>query len=1036
MNSLISVIVPSYNGEYFIGKCLDSVCSQTYKNLEIIVVDDGSKDRTEEIVKKYISTDPRIRLIKHAGNKGLFQSRITGVKAATGDYVTFIDCDDYLSLDYIRTLYTVAKKNNSELVIGDIVETYDGKAFYYNLTPNRLYNFAVSGRKGEAASVFLKQKYSSYEYHCIAGKLFARKLWQRCLSQLEDYSVNHPKVVMWEDLIFSTVLWKNAFSAANNEHHNVYYFYVKHSGASTMTVKKDDTQKERHLTSCFDALSFFMNEYADTNLIEERDGFYDSACRTIAMDLSPCDSQRIKNLYKTLTKKDLDEQVRKNRPKFPTARTMVDNSFYKKESIIKAISGNEINVVSFDVFDTLVTRSVIAPSDVFSLLSNELNHKFGFCAIDFARIRIESEAVARESLVSSITEDITLDQIYSVISDKAGLSCDVLGWAKAKEIELEMCVCNQRVGVKQLYDIAVAQGKKIIVCSDMYLPKDVICRMLEKSGYAISEEDVYVSSEIKKSKATANLYKYVQRKLGCSSSEFVHIGDTYESDYNQAIKAGWLAFCVPRVSDCLFGCGVDKYSSDTVRRIVYNPVTNVDTRVYQRKIQLRLALGLSAGKIFGEFGETFNPESDFGISPTAVGYGCLGPHLLAVCQWIHKIVIDNDIPQIAFVARDGYLVKESYRLLYPDSPLEITYIRVSRKAVLLADVSSKEDLFSLFTKLNVLNGFTPLSLLDCLMPVIPASKTKAEVISYLQSNGFNPSSPFKRVIEFVNCLHIIADKFVDLSMLDDYKSTLRSYFKVVKPGAYIFDIGYNGRIESALTKLLGYNVGSLYIHVNGDLAGIRNSMLGNKMFTFYDYKPMFTGTIRELLFSEIAPSVDRFKNENGKIVPVFADRASDFVNDLIVSAIQKSSLTFIADYRKATSTLQIPVANGEELSAFYEYFMHYSKPADRKIFMNFVFEDAIGMGEINVIGEWNRNVPSTNIVVVDNHPSLNFIGGEEIYMDGYIVSMIRLINRLFPKGSMKRERMKKLAAFFFHRGGGEDNYLQFPSESSFNWLCA
>lgn len=100
---MISVIVPAYNSEMFIGKCIDNVLEQTYSNWELIAVDDGSRDKTFGILKKYAEVDSRIRVI-HQENQGPGIARNTGIAEAKGNYVVFIDSDDYIEKDYFLLL--------------------------------------------------------------------------------------------------------------------------------------------------------------------------------------------------------------------------------------------------------------------------------------------------------------------------------------------------------------------------------------------------------------------------------------------------------------------------------------------------------------------------------------------------------------------------------------------------------------------------------------------------------------------------------------------------------------------------------------------------------------------------------------------------------------------------------------------------------------------------------------------------------------------------------------------------------------------
>lgn len=111
---LISVIVPIYNVESYLERCIDSIIFQTYKNIEIILVDDGSPDRCGEICDLYAAKESRIKVI-HKENGGLSDARNIGVKEAIGEYITFIDSDDFVAPEYIEYLYELLKSNNADI---------------------------------------------------------------------------------------------------------------------------------------------------------------------------------------------------------------------------------------------------------------------------------------------------------------------------------------------------------------------------------------------------------------------------------------------------------------------------------------------------------------------------------------------------------------------------------------------------------------------------------------------------------------------------------------------------------------------------------------------------------------------------------------------------------------------------------------------------------------------------------------------------------------------------------------------------------
>lgn len=108
---LVSVIIPVYNVENYIHECINSVLDQTYQNIEVILIDDGSSDRCPEICDEYVEKDSRVRVI-HKTNGGLSDARNCGIKNAMGEYLTFVDSDDCIAKEMIETLYLLCKKKN------------------------------------------------------------------------------------------------------------------------------------------------------------------------------------------------------------------------------------------------------------------------------------------------------------------------------------------------------------------------------------------------------------------------------------------------------------------------------------------------------------------------------------------------------------------------------------------------------------------------------------------------------------------------------------------------------------------------------------------------------------------------------------------------------------------------------------------------------------------------------------------------------------------------------------------------------------
>ena len=128
MNPLISVIIPIYNVEKYLARCVDSIVNQTYKNLEIILVDDGSPDRCPQMCDDYAKKDSRIKVV-HKKNGGLSNARNAGMAVATGEYISFIDSDDYVSDDFFECLLDVMNKENSDIAECSVVKFYEDNRF-------------------------------------------------------------------------------------------------------------------------------------------------------------------------------------------------------------------------------------------------------------------------------------------------------------------------------------------------------------------------------------------------------------------------------------------------------------------------------------------------------------------------------------------------------------------------------------------------------------------------------------------------------------------------------------------------------------------------------------------------------------------------------------------------------------------------------------------------------------------------------------------------------------------------------------------
>ncbi len=122
-NVQISIIIPIFNSEKYLKRCLDSLTNQTFKDIEIICINDGSTDNSLKILENYKNIDDRIKIINQ-NNQGQSVARNVGIKVATGKYIAFVDADDWVDKDFFEKLYDAAEKNNCDIAVGGIIRLH------------------------------------------------------------------------------------------------------------------------------------------------------------------------------------------------------------------------------------------------------------------------------------------------------------------------------------------------------------------------------------------------------------------------------------------------------------------------------------------------------------------------------------------------------------------------------------------------------------------------------------------------------------------------------------------------------------------------------------------------------------------------------------------------------------------------------------------------------------------------------------------------------------------------------------------------
>ncbi|WP_295156254.1 glycosyltransferase family 2 protein [uncultured Brachyspira sp.] len=224
----VSVIIPIYNVEKYLSKCLDSIINQTLKDIEIICINDCSTDNSENIIKEYIKKDNRIKLINHNENQGLGFARNTGIYNSTSNYLVFIDSDDFVSSNFAEELYNTALKYDADIVFTNNIYTvnenkYYIKPYYHNRLKKWKKDFKDKCFEGISNfNVNTPEKENTPEYPLAVAwnKLYKKEF-------LEEKKLLYTKVRLAEDVdMFYRILANSPKICYNN---NAKYYYLQRS---------------------------------------------------------------------------------------------------------------------------------------------------------------------------------------------------------------------------------------------------------------------------------------------------------------------------------------------------------------------------------------------------------------------------------------------------------------------------------------------------------------------------------------------------------------------------------------------------------------------------------------------------------------------------------------------------------------------------------------------------------------------------------------------------------------------------------------
>lgn len=903
---LVSIVIPVYNSEKYLPTALDALVGQTYKNLEIIVVNNGSSGDVDNIFEDYKELYPeRIwKLIKLNENVGLFHARLKGWEHSTGDFLATVDSDDYVSVDFYYQLVKKAIETESDIVMTDYVHDFvDTGKMHYVLNAMELQD--ICWEDGEALRQYFQFCGRCFNLHADWNKIYSKSLFEKAKPYFSEVQ---GKIVLSEDMLFSCIYFGLSRRVTNI--HNVLYYHVVREDAASANIAATSEkilrgfQDQQNVFSYVEA--FLKKRDIYETLKEGVDQYKRALVEVLFNNLAFGMSNMNKHQKKMVEKKALrllnweqPSYIKIEEWVFESRRAAFNDT---KERARKQILENNIKCVSFDIFDTLIERPFLRADDTFEFLSEKYNQsRDSKLNIDFALYRREAENKARTSIQRKYPfhREVTLSEIYNQLVEDGVLSEQESQKMMQEEIELEYRFCQRREAGYELYEFAKRCGKQVACVSDMYLPQTVIQSILKAAGYA-DVDYLFVSSKERVCKYDGKLFDVFLKQTGFSAKEVTHFGDNFESDCRAARKMNIIAdeniTYLPSARDLLTGnCGVI-YSGNRFAEMFGDAD---DSTAPQNYLGNRCVAGVAGNHIFKQPYIDFPKESSFGGNTVYIGYLNLGTYIFAVAKWLLEEASSAGYETIHFIARDGYLVKQAYDILAAHSKKKCpksNYLYTSRRAMMAMMIKEAADIESLWTMMDVL-AYTPLKILEELEPTIydEIYRNKEQI---LIEYGVLGEQKFQTIDEWKAFAKLYKTKFYSTDRNQLYRKQMKAQFqKIIGSDDCTFDVGYSARTESVLTNLLDYTVNPFYLYCNTE-RGWRQAEHSSLKLRVFHKEP---ASIQEMQIVEsFLCSTDgsclKYSIENGELRYHFGEKQFDFQTRFLLGKIQHEAIQFVKDF--------------------------------------------------------------------------------------------------------------------------------------------
>jgi len=580
-------------------------------------------------------------------------------------------------------------------------------------------------------------------------------------------------------------------------------------------------------------------------------------------------------------------------------------------------------IVAFDIFDTLITRPLLDPDYIKHLLDAEHDN----AGLKGFRVqRGQSEEAARQAK----GHDVDIYEIYAHLS--TGLNG---GPTPDREMELEIRSARPRAQAIDLLHFALSAGKRVILASDMFLPRAAIEAMLERCGVT-GWDNLYLSCEIGLRKDNGRLYGHILEVEQIAPNEMVMIGDNERSDFQIPADMGMRTIHLVR-------------SSHIMRAIprLAGLVPPGDAPLGDQFLFGAIATRNFSAVSFPDF----SPEDMFGPTAEAIGYGLLGPIVLAFSQWLADQTREHRIDRLHFLAREGKLLKQVFDAWQDGLPeqVETRYLLVSRRAVTVPSMRSLEDILHVAAANDFYGASMDLFLSERFGTVLMDT-----VWGEAERKGFwSRKAPLTigqgEISHIEPFLRFIAPHILEVANTE--RGTALKYFaangfNVVKDTRdAVVDVGYGGTIQRHLMKLLNRDVHGLYMMTDTNGASLKKEdVLAEGCFAKGARRdtsapPLFLHSfLLEKMLSADDEQVIRYAATGTVEFREPGDYPTEATNTR--RAMQQGAMDFVRDAVRFRDDMGAsPILNVERCEQLYARFVTHLSSAEKKMFAHLALDD-------------------------------------------------------------------------------------------------